>query len=39
LSAINEDGRKKEVREKGNIRTAFNSWISCALQGNAYPAI
>ncbi len=21
-----------------NVRTAFNSWISCALQGNAHPA-
>jgi hypothetical protein len=26
LSAIQEDGKK----EKRNVRTAFNSWISCA---------
>jgi hypothetical protein len=35
LSAIHEDGKKR----KRNVRTAFNSWISCALQGNAHPAI
>jgi hypothetical protein len=23
-----------KMGEKGNVRTAFNSWISCALQGN-----
>jgi hypothetical protein len=26
-------------KRKRNVRTAFNSWISCALQGNSHPAI